>query len=31
MFLGTNLDYIIQETILGMRENAQGIGLKGNL
>ncbi|MGW8113974.1 HD domain-containing protein [Caproicibacterium sp. NSD3] len=31
MLLGANLDYIIQETILGMREIAQEIGLKGNL
>lgn len=29
--LGSNLDDIIKETILGMREKAQEIGLKGNL
>lgn len=29
--LGKDLDTVIRETILGMRENAEKIGLKGNL
>jgi predicted hydrolase (HD superfamily) len=29
--LGVDMDYVIQETIQGMRENALEIGLKGNL
>lgn len=29
--LGKDLDTVIKETILGMRENAEKIGLKGNL
>lgn len=29
--LGKDLDYVINETILGMREAAESIGLKGNL
>ena len=29
--LGWELDYVIEHTILGMREVADAIGLKGNL
>jgi len=29
--LGLDLDEVIRETIMGMRESAEAIGLKGNL